>query len=53
MNDYVIGLAIGLFVAVIAVVVTLAAAHKTVATECEKLGAFYIGDKVYQCSEKK
>jgi hypothetical protein len=26
-----------------------AAAHGTVAKECEKLGAFYVGDKVYQC----
>ena len=24
-------------------------AHQTVATECEKLGSFYVGDKVYEC----
>lgn len=27
-------------------------AHGTVATECEKLGAFYVGDKVYECKVK-
>lgn len=29
-----------------------ASAHRTIATECERLGAFYVGDKVYQCQEK-
>ena len=24
-------------------------AHRTVAHECETLGAFYIGNKVYEC----
>ena len=24
-------------------------AHTTVATECERLGKFYVGKKVYQC----
>jgi len=28
------------------------AAHSTVATECEKLGAFYVGQKVYECKLK-
>lgn len=27
-------------------------AHGTVATECEKLGAFYVGNKVYECKVK-
>lgn len=26
-------------------------AHKTVATDCEKLGAFYYGDRVFKCTE--
>ena len=25
-------------------------AHRTVATECERLGAFYVGDKVFRCA---
>lgn len=28
-------------------------AHTTVATECERLGAFYVGQKVFECKEKK
>ena len=28
-------------------------AHNTVATECEKLNAFYVGNKVYHCEVKK
>jgi hypothetical protein len=26
-------------------------AHTTVATECERLGKFYVGKNVYQCSK--
>ena len=49
-----------LFEAVMTTVVLLAVtvliwsmAHTTVAHECDKLGAFYIGDKVYECKRKK
>ncbi|WP_428242979.1 hypothetical protein [Gynuella sp.] len=28
-------------------------AHNTVADECEKLGAFYVGNKTYHCSQIK
>jgi hypothetical protein len=28
-------------------------AHHTIATECQKLGAFYVGSTVYECKEKK
>ena len=28
-------------------------AHNEVATECERLGAFYVGDKTYKCELKK
>ena len=28
-------------------------AHATVAHECETLGAFYIGDQVFECKRKK
>lgn len=26
-------------------------AHGNVATECEKLGSFYVGDKVFYCEQ--
>lgn len=26
------------------------AAHRTVATECERLGSFYVGKQVYRCN---
>mgnify|MGYP000591313298 CR=1 FL=1 len=29
------------------------AAHSTVATECGRLGAFYVGSKTFECKEKK
>ena len=25
--------------------------HTTVATECTKLGSFYVGDRVFKCTE--
>lgn len=28
-------------------------AHFTVATECKKLGAFYVGETVYECKAKE
>ena len=28
-------------------------AHQTVAHECEKIGAFYVKDKVYECKVKE
>ena len=28
-------------------------AHSTIAGECNKLGAFYVGDKVYECKVKQ
>lgn len=27
-------------------------AHNTVATECERLGAFYVGKNIYECQLK-
>lgn len=27
-------------------------AHRTVSTECERLGAFYVGEAVYECRAK-
>ena len=28
-------------------------AHTTVANDCDKLGAFYVGDQVYECKRKQ
>lgn len=28
------------------------AAHITVSRECERLGAFYVGERVFRCEEK-
>ena len=28
-------------------------AHSTVATECDKLNSFYVGDRIYQCGVKQ
>ena len=36
-------------VCAIALFVGWVGAHKTVATECEKLGSFYVGSNVYEC----
>jgi len=48
MND-----ALDTFIAVIilgiACIAVWAYANTTVATECEKLGSFYVGTKVYEC----
>jgi len=30
-----------------------AIAHSTIATECERLGGFYVGNKTYKCVEVK
>lgn len=27
-------------------------AHSIVSIECDKLGGFYVGDKIYYCTEK-
>ena len=29
-----------------------AQAHHEVATECQRLGAFYVGDKIFECKER-
>lgn len=39
-----IGLAIGF-------IIGWQAAHVTVATECERLGSFYVNKKIYKCTE--
>lgn len=34
-------------------VLAWASAHGTVARECERLGAFYVGDRVFECKLKE
>lgn len=38
---------------VIFTVVVWEAAHWTVATECKKLGAFYVGETVFECKVRE
>lgn len=51
MENYVLG-GIVIFVIVIATFIGWVYAHQTVAKECERLGAFYVGDKTYECRVK-
>lgn len=44
--NFFIGLAIGCLIGHLCGWVN---AHKTVETECEKLGGFYVGKKVFKC----
>lgn len=52
MNDVFSGLFFIFLAAMASFFITWAAAHETVATECERLGAFYVGQKVYECKLK-
>lgn len=27
--------------------------HNTIANECDKIGAFYVGDRIYECKAKQ
>lgn len=35
---------------IVGVAIGWVGAHQTVATECQKLGSFYVGKKVYRCT---
>lgn len=52
-STYEIESAMGFLIAVVAIWVAYRlgweVAHRTVAKECEVLGGFYVGDKVYRC----
>ena len=37
----------------VALVTAWASSASTIARECERLGAFYVGDTVYKCEVKK
>ena len=39
--------------ALILCVLVWIAAHETVAKECKNLGAFYVGNTVYECKKKE
>ena len=43
---------IALFVLICACLGTWVLAHNTVATECERLGAFYVNEKTFTCQLK-
>jgi hypothetical protein len=51
MNDWIIGAA-HVATAVLVFYMGWVMAHTTVQHECIKLGAFYVGEKVYECKEK-
>lgn len=48
MNDVIIGI-MGMIALILLSVFVWVTAHSVVAQECEKLGAFYVGTKVYDC----
>ncbi len=52
MNDWFIG-ALCVCALLFAFVMGWIGAHSTVATECRKLGSFYVSSTVYECKEKK
>lgn len=46
------GIAITLFT-LVGVLLGWSIAHGVVASECDKLGGFYVNDTVYECRQKK
>lgn len=42
MGTFILGVAVGLFFG-------WAHAHKHIAAECERLGGFFVGEKIYKC----
>jgi len=52
MTDWIEALVVGV---VLAAIFTLGwvTAHNEVVTECERLGAFYVGDKTFKCEVRK
>ena len=52
MLDDALEISIALIVLFCACLVTWAWAHNTVATECERLGAFYVNEKTFTCQLK-
>lgn len=52
MPDDPLEIIIALIVLICACLVTWVWAHHTVATECERLGAFYVNEKTFTCQLK-
>lgn len=48
MAEFILALGIGLFVGC---AIGWIFAHQTIATECERLGSFYVGKKVFHCTK--
>ena len=53
MTNGLIGFMFIVFAACMFVLFGWVTAHGTVATECQKLNAFYVGDKVFECRLKE
>ena len=52
MNDFFI-VAIGVVAALFVTALIWTLSASTIATECELLGAFYVGGRVYKCEVRK
>ena len=52
MPDDPLEIIIALFVLICACLGTWTWAHNTIATECERLGAFYVNEKTFNCQLK-
>lgn len=52
MSDDTLEIIIALIVLICACFMTWEQAHHTVATKCERLGAFYVNDKTFTCQLK-
>ncbi len=52
MNDWFVGCVISAGIVLFTAVVWTVA-HSTIATECKKLGAFYVGETVFECKVRE
>lgn len=50
--DSIVAFLVAAVILAIGAVLGYAEAHSTVARECERLGAFYVGNKVFECKLK-
>lgn len=49
MTDFVL---VAIFALILGLITGWATAHSTVAVECDRLGAFYVGTITYRCSKE-
>ena len=52
MMDSIVAFLVALVITAIGAILGYAEALSTVARECERLGAFYVGNKVFECKLK-